>query len=54
MANTFIRHRGLNEENSLPHLLGRIRPEIDNETDLHEHSKYYNVVSFKGVLHNVI
>ena len=39
-------------ENSLSHLLDRISPEIENETELIEHSKYYNDVDFKSVLHN--
>ena len=43
---------GLNEENSLSHLLNKIGPEIENETDLLEHSKYYNDTDFKIVLHN--
>ena len=56
MANTytisFIHNIGLNEENSLSHLLERISPEIKNETDLIEHSKYYNDVDFKNLLQN--
>ena len=43
MANTYtnsvIHNIGLNEENSLSHLLERISPEIENETDLIEHSE---------------
>ena len=45
---------GLSEENSLSHLLDKISPEIENETDLLEHSKYYNDVDFKSVLHNAV
>ena len=41
-TNSFIHNIGLNEENSLSHLLDKISPEIENETDLLEHSKYYN------------
>ena len=51
-TNSFIHNIGLNEENSLSHLLDKISPEIENETDLIEHSKYYNDVDFKNVLHN--
>ena len=51
-TNSFIHNIGLNEENSLSHLLDKISPEIENETDLLEHSKYYNDVDFKNVLHN--
>ena len=54
MANTYtnssIHNIGLNEENSLSHLLNKISPEIENETDLLEHSKYYNDADFKIVL----
>ena len=51
-TNPFIHNIGLNEENSLSHLLDHISPEIDNETTLIEHSKYYNDVEFKNVLQN--
>ena len=55
MANTYtnscIHNVGLNEENSLSHLLERISPQIEYETDLIEHSKY-NDVDFKNLLHN--
>ena len=51
-TNSFIHNMGLNEENSLSYLLDKICPEIKNETDLPEHSKYYNDVDFKNVLHN--
>ena len=50
-TNSFIHNIGLNEKNSLSHLLDKISPEIENETDLLEHSKYYNDVDFKNVLH---
>ena len=51
-TNLFIHNIGLNEENSLSHLLERISSEIENETDLIKHSKYYNDVDFKNLLHN--
>ena len=51
-TNSFLHNIGLNEENSLSHLLDQISPEIENETNLLEHSKYYNDVDFKSVLHN--
>ena len=51
-TNPFIHNIGLNEKNSLSHLLDHISPEIDNETTLIEHSKYYNDVEFKNVLQN--
>ena len=44
MANSFICKMGLNEKDSLPHLLDRISPEIQNEANLIKHSKYYNDV----------
>ena len=51
-TNSFIHNMGLNEKNSLPHLLDRISPEMENEASLIEHSKYYNDVEFRNVLHN--
>ena len=36
-TNSFIHNIGLNEENSLSHLLDKISPEIENETALLEH-----------------
>ena len=51
-TNSFIHNMGLNEKNSLPHLLDRISPEMENEASLFEHSKYYNDVEFRNVLHN--
>ena len=51
-TNPFIHNIGLNEKNSLSHLLDHISPEIDNETTPIEHSKYYNDVEFKSALQN--
>ena len=51
-ANSFIHNMGLDERNSLSHLLDQISPEIENETTVIEHSKYYNDVEFKNVLQN--
>ena len=51
-TNSFIHNMGLNEKNSLPHLLNRISPELENEASLIEHSKCYNDVEFRNVLHN--
>ena len=51
-SNSFIYNMGLNEKNSLPHLLDRISPEMENEASLIEHSKYYNDVEFRNVLYN--
>ena len=51
-TNSFIHNMGLNEKNSLPHLLDRINPELENEASPIEHSKYYNDVEFRNVLHN--
>ena len=51
-TNSFIHNMGLNEKNSLPHLLDHISPEMENEASLIEHSKYYNDVEFRNVLHN--
>ena len=49
---SFIHNMGLNEDNLLQPLLDRISPEMENETNLIEHSKYYNDVDFRNVLHN--
>ena len=51
-TNSFIHNMGLNEKNSLPHLLDSISPEMENEASLIEHSKYYNDIEFRNVLHN--
>ena len=51
-TNSFIHNMGLDERNSLPHLLDRISPEMENEASVIEHSKYYNDVDFRNVLHN--
>ena len=51
-TNPFIHNIGLNEENSLSHLLDHISPEIENETTLIKNLKYYNDVEFKNVLQN--
>ena len=57
MANTytnlFIHNIGLDVKNSLSHLMYQICPEIEYETTVIEHSKYYNDVEFKNVLPNV-
>ena len=46
-TNSFIHNMGLKEKNSLPHLLDRISLEMENETSLIEHSKYYNDVYYR-------
>ena len=51
-TNPFIHNMGLDEKNSLPHLLDRISPEMENEASLIEHFKYYNDVDFRNVLLN--
>ena len=51
-TNSFIHNMGLDEKNSLQHLLDRISPEMENEASLIEHSKYYIDVEFRNVLHN--
>ena len=40
--NEFIQDTGLNEENSLTHLLDAISPDVENEAVLIEHSKYFD------------
>ena len=45
--NPFIHDTGLNEENSLMHLLDVISPDEEDEAILLEHSKYFDDLSFK-------
>ena len=52
MANTrnaFMNNADLTEETSLTHLLDVIAPDIENETQLINHSKYYDDHSFSDV-----
>ena len=46
--NSIIYNMGLTEENSLPHLLNGISPDIENEVSL---IKYYNDDKFWNVLY---
>ncbi len=49
MANTnyqFLDNTGLNENNSLKHLMQSISPDEENEVDLLEHSAYYSNTEF--------
>ena len=46
-TNAFIHNTGLNEENSLTHLLNAISPDEENETVLIKHSKYFDDLDFK-------
>ena len=48
--NLFIHDIGLNEENSLMHLLDAISPDEEDEVILLEHSKYLDDLSFKNTL----
>ena len=50
--NSFIHDTGLNEKNSLTHLLDAISPDEENKTVLIEHSKYFDDLGFKNVLRN--
>ena len=47
--NTFINNADLTEETSLTHLLDVIAPDIEMETQLIDHSKYYGNHSFSDV-----
>ena len=40
-TNSFIHNTGLNEENSLSHLINAMGPGSENESTLIEHSRYY-------------
>ena len=48
--NPFIHDTGLNEENSLMHLLDAISPDEEDEAILFKHSKYFDNLSFKNTL----
>ena len=48
--NPFIHDTGLNEENSLMHLLDVISPDEEDKAILLEHSKYFDDLSFKNTL----
>ena len=49
-TNSFIHNTGLNEENSLSHLIDAISPDSENESTLIEHSKYYGDTEFEHAL----
>ena len=48
--NEFIHDTGLNEENSLTHLLDAISPDVENEAVLIEHSIYFDDLEFRTIL----
>ena len=48
--NAFINNADLTEETSLTYLLDEIAPNIENETQLIDHSKYYKDNRFSDVL----
>ena len=52
LNNQFIDDTGLNEENSLTHLLDTISPDVENEAVLIEHSKYFDDLEFRTILQN--
>ena len=52
-SNSFIHNTGLNKENSLTHLLDAISPDMENEVDLVQSSKYYDDENFKIELNSI-
>ena len=46
----FMNNTGLDRNNCLTNLLNSISPSTENETDIINHSKYYDSASFKNVL----
>ena len=46
ITNAFIESTDLNENNSLPHLIQSISPDLENEINFIEHSKYYSDTDF--------
>ena len=48
--NSFIHNIGLNENNSSSHLLETITPDMEDESNIIEQSKYYDDTDFKDAL----
>ena len=48
--NSFIHNIGRNENNSLSHLLETISPDMEDEFNVIEQSKYYDDTDFKDAL----
>ena len=48
--NKFIHNTGLNENNYLSHLLDTISPDMEDESNIIEQSKYYDDADFKDAL----
>ena len=48
--NSFIHNTGLNENNSLSHLLDTISPDMEDESNIIEQSKYFDDADFKDAL----
>ena len=48
--NSFIHNIGLNENNSLSHLLETISPDMEDEPNIIEQLKYYDDTDFKYAL----
>ena len=46
----FVNNENINESNSLVHLIEHINPESEEETNLLQHSLYYNNNEFKNIL----
>ena len=46
ISNSFMNNTGLNITNSFTHLIQHISTDLENETDLIEHSKYYSETKF--------
>ena len=52
-SNSFIHNIGLNKENSLTHLLDAMSPNMENEVDLVQSSKYYDDENFKIEMNSI-
>ena len=48
----YMNNTGLNENNCFSNLIHDIRPNIENEIDIINHSTYYNDDDFRDVLKN--
>ena len=51
--NSFIHNIGLNENNSLSHLLETISPDMEDESNIIEELKYYDDTDFKDAFNNI-
>ena len=49
----FMDNMGLNEHNCLSNLVKSLSPDMENETDIFNHSEYYNDSDFRTMVQEV-